>query len=373
MTEVSFTGYNATYSDMIPVVDFTASTTSGPAPLYVMFNDNSTNEVPGSTTYSWEITPASGVSAGATGTMENHAASFSVPGNYTVSHNVTTPYGSGNMTKNNYITVYNSTTDYITTHFVVLDEPRWFQLAGSTINMKDVENNSWVNVSPSATGYEGITTLSNHTINAYASMTGYGDEELLAKPAWSGGDYQLLMFPDGYANVSAGNVTVYCTVFGSDVFRLSGATVNMAYADPVQGQINDYRITDDSGMVSFVVPNKTVIYFYASKAGYKDGGTSVNSGTGSGGSASVYTDVTLQRSTVTTAPTATTLPGGGTPTATAATVDPYPCVGDGSYQDTLNCQRKQGEMGADAIEYANMLIPLFVLATIVGTLKIMGK
>jgi hypothetical protein len=126
-------------------------------------------------------------------------------------------------------------------------------------------------------------------------------------------------------------------------------------------------------MVSFVVPNNTVIYFYASKAGYTDGGTSVNSGTGSGGDASVYTDVTLQRSTVTTAPTATTLPGGGTPTATAATVDPYPCVGDGSYQDTLNCQRKQGEMGADAIEYANMLIPLFVLATIVGTLKIMGK
>ena len=104
--------------------------------------------------------------------------------------------GSNISTKTDYITVYNATTDYITTHFVVMDEPRWVQLAGSTINMLDIENGTWKNVSPSTTGYEGITTLSNHTISAFASMTGYGDDELLAQPAWSGGDYRLLLFPD---------------------------------------------------------------------------------------------------------------------------------------------------------------------------------
>ena len=75
---------------------------------------------------------------------------------------------------------------------------------------------------------------------------------------------------------------------------------------------------------------------------------------------------------VTTAPTPTTLPGGGTPTVTI-TVDPYPCVGDGSYQDTLNCQRKQGEMGADLIAYGPDLVKFFIMLTFVGGLALIGK
>jgi hypothetical protein len=180
------------------------------------------------------------------------------------------------------------------------------------------------------------------------------------------------MFPVGYGNVSAGNVTAYCTVFGSDVFRLSGATVNMAYADPVLGQVNNYGITDESGMVSFVVPNNTVIYFYASKEGYREGGTTVNSGTGSGGSAAVYTDVTLQRSTVTTAPTATTLPGGGTPGPTLTYLPN--CDPDLPNYDAAKCRTSKGGMGlnilADNIEG---LVWLCLIVTMLYLLKGIGK
>ena len=119
-------------------------------------------------------------------------------------------------------------------------------------------------------------------------------------------------------------------------------------------------------MVSFVVPNNTVIYLYAEKAGYTRGGTTINSGTGSGGSAAVYAEITLQRTTVTTAPTVTTLPGGGTP---APTVDPYPCDAD----HPENCKRKQTEMGNTLIQWGPDLLLLFICATIIGTIKLMMK
>lgn len=359
---------NASNCTAPPIADFTGEPASGAAPLYVLFNDTSTNDA-GICTYTWTIEPASGVSAGATGTMENHAASFSVPGSYNVSHGVSCAAGSDFENKTDYITVYNATTDYITTHFVVMDEPRWSQLAGSTINMLDIENGTWKNVSPSTAGYEGITTLSNHTISAFASMTGYSDDELIAQPAWSGGDYRLLLFPTGYGNVSAGNVTVYVSVYDSDVLanqgRVADAAVNMAYSSGGD-QVNDYRTTDAAGMVSFVVPNNTVIYLYAEKAGYTRGGTTINSGTGSGGSAAVYAEITLARTTVTTAPTVTTLPGGGTP---APTVDPYPCDAD----HPENCKRKQTDMANSLIEWGPDLLMLFIFATIIGVFKMIAK
>jgi len=349
-----------------PVSIFNATPESGPASLYVLFDDASTG-VPAPDTWNWSITPTTGVT-GYLGNTRNHSASFATPGNYTVSHGVSNTVGSSISTKN--ITVYNATSDYVTTGFAAMDKPRWVQLAGATINLYDVGNGTWKNASSSTTGYEEITTLANSTINAYASMTGYSDISLTGKAPWNGGTYTLEMLPTGYANVSAGNVTLYVTVWGSDTTsRISGAAVNRVYIDPDTGQqMADYRITDKSGIVSFVVPNQTLIYLYAEKAGYAKAGTTINSGDGDGGEAAVYTDITLQRLYVTTAPTPTTLPGGGTPT-TQQTVDPYPCDAD----HPENCQRKQTDLANTVIVWAPDLVNLFILATIFGVFTMMMK
>jgi len=351
------------------VADFEGSPLSGPAPLYVQFSDTSTN-TDGTTVYNWTITPTTGV-VGYSGSAKDHFAYFTAPGNYSISHGVEGPAGSDIEDKTDYITVYSPTTDYATTGFVAMDKPRWIQLAGATINLFDVGNGTWSNTTSSTTGLEYITTRTNSTINAYASMAGYYDIQLLGKAPWDGGFYTIEMLPTGYANVSAGDITLYVTIWGYDGVssRLSGAAVNRVYIADGQ-QVADYRITDSSGIVSFVVPNQTLIYLYAEKAGYTKGGTTINSGTGNGGDAAVYADITLQKQYVTTAPTTvvTTLPGGGTPT-TQQTVDPYPCDAD----HPENCQRKQTDLANTVIVWAPDLVNLFILATIFGVFTMMMK
>ena len=361
-----FPFYNSS-ADLVINADFTGAPTSGAAPLYVLFNDTSTN-ITGGETYNWTISPATGwLSTNLS--AKDISVSFSVPGNYTISHGVAGASGSDIETKTDYITVYNLTTDYITTGFAAMDEPRWVQLAGATINLFDVENNSWKNTTASATGYEEITTLSNHTINAYASMAGYSDADLLSQPAWNGGTYTLNMYPEGYDNVSAGNVTLYVHVHGSDVLNVEGATVNIAY-NYGGSQQNNYAITDESGFGKFVVPNQTLIYIYVEKVGYARAGTTQNSGNGNGGDDRVTVEITLQRSYVTTTPTTTvtTLPGGGTPTPTV-TVDPYPCDAD----HPENCQRKQTDMANILVQYGPMLVMFFIALTIIGGVKQIGR
>ena len=354
---------------LTPSADFNATPTSGPASLYVMFNDTST-DVTGEATYNWSITPTAGVT-GYLGTYRNHSASFAIPGTYNVTHGVLDSTGASDIeTKTSYITVYNATTDYITTGFAAMDEPRWVQLSGASISLLDIENGTWKNVSSSATGYEEITTLNNHTISAYVTMAGYSDGDLLAQPAWNGGTYVINMYPEGYANVSAGNVTLYVGVWdttGTYATRLSDVAVNIAYN---QGgtQHNNYDITDINGMASFVVPNQTTIYIYAEKAGYTRGGTTTDSGTGNGGDASVRVDISLKRGTVTTVPTATTGPGGTTP-PTIQTVDPYPCDAD----HPENCKRKQTDMANILVQYGPMLVMFFIALTIIGGVKQIGR
>lgn len=345
---------------------FNMTPANGPVPLYVQFDDTSLN-TDGTTIYNWSITPIDGV-VGPTASVRNHSAYFVSPGIFTVSHGVEGPHGSDIETQD--ITIYNGSSEYVTTGFAAMDLPRWVQLSGATINLHDVGNGSWKNTSSSTTGYEEITTFANSTIDAYASMTGYSDISLTGKTPWNGGTYTFDMLPTGYANVSSGNVTLYVSIWGSDVTsKLVGATVNMVYLDDTGQQIANYRITDSSGMVSFVVPNQTTIYLYAEMAGYANGATTVSSGDGDGGTASVYEDITLQRLYVTTAPTATTLPGGGTPTTAPPTVDPYPCDAD----HPENCQRKQTELANDLIAWAPDLVNLFIIATIIGVLSMMMK
>jgi len=79
-----------------PVANFTGAPASGTAPLSVIFNDTSTNALT-----SWFWTFGDGTNA----TVQNPAHTYSAPGNYSVSLNVTNDDGTDEITKSDYITV----------------------------------------------------------------------------------------------------------------------------------------------------------------------------------------------------------------------------------------------------------------------------
>lgn len=360
VTEVEFRGYNATYSDLIPVVDFAGSPLSGTAPLYVSFVDNSTNEVPGSTTYYWSITPTDGVT-GRTGTLEDHNALFSVPGNYTISHNVTTPYGEGNMTKTDYITVLNGSvlgTLYIT----AINSLNGYPIQGATLNLNDVENGTWANAT-TATGTSQITGIKTHTVNIYASSPGFADNDKLGVPISNVYD-SILLFPANMSNVSAGNVTLFVSVYEADDHGkpIANAGVNVVGPSGGQGQY-----TNGGGTAQFMVANKTTYLIDVQASGHRGATASVYSGTGSGGSASVTVTVYLDKNTVTPTATQTTLPGGGTP-------GPTLLPGCETNPSSPGCQASQNNEAMAWISANGLgLVQFFVLCFIVFMIKGMGR
>lgn len=90
-------------SGSAPVADFTASVTSGNAPLTVTFTDTSTNTP---TSWAWDF----GQNTFPDSTSQNPSKTFNVPGTYTVSLTATNAYGSDVETKTAYITVSNPIT-----------------------------------------------------------------------------------------------------------------------------------------------------------------------------------------------------------------------------------------------------------------------
>jgi PKD repeat protein len=82
-----------------PVADFTATPTSGTAPLTVNFTDQSTNNP---TSWQWDF------GDGNTSTQQNLTHTYNNAGTYSVTLTATNSYGSNIKTKNGYITVSNS-------------------------------------------------------------------------------------------------------------------------------------------------------------------------------------------------------------------------------------------------------------------------
>jgi gliding motility-associated-like protein len=83
----------------IPVVNFTASPTSGCSPLFVNFQDQSSNNP---TSWFWDF------GNGATSTVQNPTVTFLSPGLYTVKLTATNASGSNTLTRTNFINVYES-------------------------------------------------------------------------------------------------------------------------------------------------------------------------------------------------------------------------------------------------------------------------
>ena len=87
---------SATVPYSAPVAQFSASTTSGAAPLAMNFSSASTGTI---ATYSWTFGDAT------TGNVQNPVHVYALPGTYSVSLTVTGPGGTNTKTINNYITV----------------------------------------------------------------------------------------------------------------------------------------------------------------------------------------------------------------------------------------------------------------------------
>lgn len=338
--------------------DFDATPTSGQGPLYVAFQDNSTGSF-GVKSYNWSVSPITGV-IGAESTSAYPTFAFTQNGNYSITHCISDDMGSDCETKTDYIWVYNSSSTATTGVFAV-DMISGSKIHDAEIDLYDIENASWTN-STGTGGLGYITTLIGHHLNAYASAPGYDSNSLLNFDSWGGGFYSVNLMPTGFTSVSAGNVTLYVTVVDYHTQApISGSGVSIAKA----GGATWTAMTNAAGIASFTVTNNTVYYVTASKAGYVSLSQSKNTGTGSGGSASVDMRFELQRAAVTTVPTTavTTLPGGGTPTPTT-TVDPY---------TLLSPEEKQLSLANDALEYGPMLIQLFILLIVVGAVKMLGK
>ena len=80
----------------LPVANFSANVTAGPAPLAVRFTDASTGEI---TVWSWSF------GDGNTSTEQNPVHTYGAPGNYTVNLTVSTGTGSASFSRPGYITV----------------------------------------------------------------------------------------------------------------------------------------------------------------------------------------------------------------------------------------------------------------------------
>ncbi|MDD4483801.1 MAG: PKD domain-containing protein [Methanoregula sp.] len=88
-----------------PVTAFTATPTSGLAPLIVQFTDTSAGSP---TSWAWTF------GDGNTSTAQNPQHTYAAPGLYTVTLNATNEYGSDTETKTDYITVYSPITAQFT-------------------------------------------------------------------------------------------------------------------------------------------------------------------------------------------------------------------------------------------------------------------
>jgi PKD repeat protein len=98
--QVAYDDVSCESSVSTPVANFTANVTSGTSPLYVLFNDTSTNSP---TSWAWNF------GDGGTSTSQNPTHTYTGVGTYNVSLNATNSAGSNTTTKTSYITVNKST------------------------------------------------------------------------------------------------------------------------------------------------------------------------------------------------------------------------------------------------------------------------
>jgi hypothetical protein len=349
-----------------PIANFTGAPLDTTAPAYVAFTDTSENEY-GGCTYNWSFTPADGVLA-APQDLDNEDITmlFTQNGNFTISHGVECPAGSSIKTRADYVHIFNATA-LSTFRVRAVDMLSGYGINGAQVDVFDIENSSWTNQT-SVTGEVTVSALTGHNINAYGSATGYDDGESLALPVVAGSLYPIYMRPtDLPGNVSAGNMTLYVTLLedGTNT-RLSGysLTVFAPYGIYFSGE------TNSNGIFQTTIANRTDYNIEVGpQKGHLGAQKIFNSGTQVGGGDSfVEQTIWLPLSTVTTGPTVTTLPGGGTPTPVVTVL--HGCEDLTTPEGRDKCNTAQGgQMMGMLYEYGAALVGLCILTIIIGLMK----
>jgi hypothetical protein len=352
-----------------PIANFTGAPLTATAPAYIAFTDTSENKY-GTCEYNWSYTPTTGVLV-APQDLDNEDITmlFTENGNFSITHGLNCSGQTSIKTRTDYIHIVgaNATSTF---RVRAVDMLSGYGVNGAKVDVFDIENSSWTNQT-SVTGEVTVSALTGHNINAYGSATGYDDGESLGLPVVAGSLYPIYMRPtDLPGNVSAGNVTLYLTVLedGTNT-RLSGYAVSLT--GPSSGGA-DYTsgVTDANGLFTAVVKNRTNynVKVLAQK-GHLGANKAFNSGTQSGGDSYVEVTLWLGVSSVTTAPTVTTLPGGGTPTPTTTYLRYCdPALSDYN-EDACRTSENTGMM--DQLREAGpSIIGLCIVAILMGLLKI---
>jgi len=343
------------------IVNFTGSPLTGSAPLSVLFTAVNLTNTTGS---SWSF----GDGNITTSSLTALTHFYQNPGTYTVRLDYYNNSGiAGYVQKNNYITVGapNATK---TKYFQTIDGTNGNIVLNSSIQLKDIENSSWVNATGlTADGMSSITTLLGHTINAYAQSLGYSDADDLGilndgQPAY------IMMWPTFAKNVSEGNVSLYVTVKDKDTkANIVGAGVTASLAS---GSMS--TTTNEAGIAYFIVKNSSMVLITAQAIGqgYQTATTTINTGTASGGSASAAATILLGKNTVipTFTTSVTTLPGGGTP-APVITILPG-CEDTISAAGQEKCRAAQSNQGLSFL--SGNLLGLIQICFVVTILYLLG-
>jgi hypothetical protein len=355
-----------------PIANFTAAPLNATAPAYVAFTDTSENEY-GTCTYNWTYTPSTGVLV-APQDLDNEDITmlFTENGDFTISHGVSCAAGSNISTKTDYIHITNATA-LSTFRVRAVDMLSGYGINGAQVNVFDIESTNWTNQT-SATGEVTVSAVTGHNINAYGTATGYDDGESLGLPVVAGSLYPIYMRPtDMPGNVSAGNVTAYITVLEDGTNnRLSGYGVSVT-GPSTGGADFTSGVTDDNGIYQVVLKNQTNynVKVIAQK-GHLGANKNFNSGTQSGGDSYVEVTLWLGVNSITTAPTVTTLPGGGTPAPTVTYL--ANCDPSAPDYDAAKCRTSKGGMGLNILaDNLENLIWLVLIVTMIYLLKGIGK
>jgi PKD repeat protein len=143
-----------------PVAGFSASTTSGTAPLTVDFTSSSTGSI---SSYAWTF------GDGTTSTAQNPSKSYSGAGTYTVSLTVTGTGGSNTLTRTDYITVTSGTT--VATGGLLTGK---VSQRTTNVNLSYMGTEDWVTWPVSARKAAGTSQISDFAVVGGTSTYTYG-------------------------------------------------------------------------------------------------------------------------------------------------------------------------------------------------------
>jgi hypothetical protein len=135
---------------------------------------------------------------------------------------------------------------------------------GATLNLRDVESNTWKNGTTSQYTSTYIDTLPSHTIDVYGSAVGYSSTQETG--AAIGGTYRLPLYPL-ILPAGTGNVNVAFNVYDENGMSLSGVTITTRLTTTGASSVD---VTGSGGGVVVVLPNSTTFSITAKKAGYQN-------------------------------------------------------------------------------------------------------